>query len=125
MYFIVLAAGQGTRLRPLTNTRPKCLVNINGKSLLDWHMLVARRGGIKNIAIVRGYKREMIDEPHVTYFENMEYKTTNMVETLWCAESVFGDEFIVSYGDILYETRVLENLLSTNYAVGVVVDRGW
>ena len=122
---IILAAGQGVRLRPLTDTRPKCLVKVVGKPLLDWQLAVARSEGISDITIVRGYLREMVDRPGVSYFDNLEYRTTNMVETLWCAESVFGNGFVVSYGDIVYESRVLRKLLSADHPISVVVDQGW
>ena len=125
MYMVILAAGQGTRLRPLTDTWPKCLVEVGGRALLDWQLSVARRVGIHDIAVVRGYKKEAIDRPNVTCFENPAYSTTNMVETLWCAESVFDDGFIVSYGDIIYEAFVLEHLLAAKHAISVVVDQGW
>lgn len=125
MYMIILAAGQGTRLRPLTDDIPKCLVQVKEKAILDWQLQVARQAGIKDIAIIRGYRKEAIDRTGVTYFENPLFDKTNMVETLMCAESVFKDGFIVSYGDIIYEKAVLERLLSANQSINVVVDMDW
>ena len=122
---VILAAGQGTRLRPLTDSRPKCLLEVKGRALLDWQLSVAREVGIGNVSVVRGYMKEAIDRPGVVYFDSPAYETTNMVETLWCAESVFGDAVVVSYGDILYEPFVLEQLLSADHPVDVVVDRRW
>ena len=122
---IILAAGQGTRLRPLTNSRPKCLVEVSGKALLDWQLSVARKVGIHDIAVVRGYRKEAIDRAGIIFFENPAYESTNMVETLWIAESVFNDGFVVSYGDIIYEPLVLECLLTANHAISVVVDQEW
>ena len=122
---IILAAGQGTRLRPLTNNIPKCLVEVKEKAILDWQLQVARQVGVTDIAIIRGYKSEAIDRIGVTYFENPLYDKTNMVETLMCAESIFKDGFIVSYGDIFFDKSVLENLLSANQDINVVVDMDW
>ena len=58
---IILAAGQGSRLRPLTDDRPKCLVEIHGKPLLEWQLEVARSEGVEKISVVRGYKEEAIN----------------------------------------------------------------
>ena len=122
---IILAAGQGKRLRPLTNNYPKCMVEVDGKPLIEWQIEVARQCGLNDLSIVCGYKSEMIKISDVTYFHNPYYEKTNMVETLWCSKSVFGNEFIVSYGDIIYEERVLNALLDDNHPVSVVVDTGW
>lgn len=122
---IILAAGQGSRLRPLTDDRPKCLVEIHGKPLLEWQLEVARSEGVEKIAVVRGYKEEAIEYPDIEYFSNPLFDSTNMVETLWCAESTFGDSFIVSYGDIIYQPGVLKALLNDPNPISVVVDEGW
>jgi choline kinase len=124
-WLIILAAGEGRRLRPLTDRMPKCLVEVNGRPLLDWQLCAARDAGIRNIAIVRGFRAEAIQFPGVSYFENPAYASTNMVESLWRAESVFGDGCIVSYGDIVYEPEVLRRLLASARDISVVVDRGW
>jgi choline kinase len=125
MYVVILAAGQGTRLRPLTDTVPKCLVEVAGRPLLDWQIGTARAVGLTNIAVVRGHGKDAVRRPGVLAFDNPHYATTNMVETLWCAESIFGDGFVVSYGDILYERSVLERLLADPHEISVVVDTGW
>ena len=125
MYMIILAAGQGSRLSPYTDKLPKCLVEVSGKTLLDWQLQTARQSNIRDIAVVRGFMASAIDRSDVTYFENLDYADTNMVETLWCASSVFNEGFIVSYGDIIYEQCVLEALLSSSAAISVVVDTCW
>ena len=122
---IVLAAGEGTRLRPLTDDIPKCLVAVAGSPLLDLQIAVARSRGITDIAVVRGYRKEVIKPEGIKLFDNVDFETTNMVETLWCAESYFDRGFIVSYGDILYEPRVLEVVIRSDHPIGVVVDKGW
>lgn len=122
---IILAAGQGTRLRPLTDDRPKCLVEIHGKPLLEWQLDVARSEGVDDITVVRGYKQEAIDYPDVRYFSNPLFDTTNMVETLWCAEQAFREGFVVSYGDIIYQPNVLRALLDDPNPISVVVDEDW
>ena len=59
---VILAAGQGTRLRPLTNDKPKCLVEIDGKSILKRQTSTLREAGIQDIKIVTGYKGNEIEK---------------------------------------------------------------
>jgi choline kinase len=125
MYMIILAAGQGTRLRPLTDNVPKCLIEVNGKSLLDWQLQAASSLDVSNIGIVTGYMNSTVQGRPATYFNNPNYETTNMVETLWCASSIFNNNVVISYGDIIFETNVLDSILSSNHPISVVVDKGW
>src|SRR2546429_5169036 len=82
MKAIILAAGQGTRLLPLTEHRPKCMVEIAGKPLLYWQLEVLRNCGVTNIGLVTGYKAQSIDALGVHVFRNADYMSTNMVASL-------------------------------------------
>ena len=68
MNAIILAAGQGKRLYPLTKNKPKCMVNLFGKTLLEWQISVFKQCGITDISIVTGYHSELIDLPGVEFF---------------------------------------------------------
>ena len=125
MKAIILAAGEGKRLRPLTNNTPKCLVNLFGKSLLQWQIETFRSCQIDDISVVRGYLNKMIKFENITYFENPNFKTTNMVETLFCAKEKLSDSVIVSYGDIIFEKNVLQKLIDSNHDISVVIDKNW
>jgi len=122
---IILAAGQGKRLRPLTDTRPKCLVELGGRSLLDRQIEAAHAAGVDEVIVVGGYLAEQLPRPNLRLVLNPDYETTNMVATLFCAESLFGNGFIMSYGDIAYGPALLRTLLADPSPVGVVVDRDW
>ena len=122
---IILAAGQGKRLRPLTDSRPKCMVELFGKKLLEWQMDVYRNFNVKNISIVTGYMKEKIDLQNVTYFTNPNFEETNMVETLFCAKKEMVDSVIVSYGDIIFEKKIFEKLYRENEDISLIVDKNW
>ena len=70
MNVIILAAGQGNRLRPLTNDKPKCLVELFGKSLLNWQLDIFQKLKINDISIVKGYLQEQITFPNINFYEN-------------------------------------------------------
>ena len=122
---IILAAGQGRRLRPLTDSRPKCLLELGGRSLLDRQMEAAHAAGVDEVIVVGGYMAEQLRRPNLRLVLNPNYETTNMVATLFCAEGLFGSGFIMSYGDIAYGPALLRTLLADSSSVGVVVDRDW
>ncbi|MFW5695867.1 MAG: NTP transferase domain-containing protein [Alkalispirochaeta sp.] len=125
MKLIVLAAGQGTRLRPLTDNIPKCMVPLEGTPLLERQLATAREVGLTDLHVATGYREDAIDYPGVTKHYNPDYDSTNMVATLFCAEEIMDDDLIVAYGDIVYQPDVLQALIDDPHPVGVVVDREW
>ena len=122
---MILAAGEGKRLRPLTNDIPKGMVTLFGKSLLERQIEIFRKCGIDDITIVTGYCHDKITFPNIRYFRNEKYETTNMVETLFCAKEILGDSVIVSYGDIIFEEKVLQQLINAKDDLCIVIDKEW
>ena len=125
MKAIILAAGMGTRLGRYTKDLPKCMLEFNGKPLVQWQVETLRVCGINKIIIVKGYMPEKIKIPDVKYYVNEDYANTNMVETLMRAEEEMNDEILVCYGDILYEKRVIEQILAANVDIGITVDKDY
>lgn len=125
MKAIILAAGEGIRLRPLTADKPKCLVNLFGKTLLEWQINVMKQCGIDDIVIVTGYKSEKLQNFSEKIYHNQKYDTTNMVESLFLASEEFESPLIVSYGDIIYEKKVLKSLINSTYDISLVIDNKW
>lgn len=125
---LILAAGEGTRLRPFTNDRPKGLVELLGKPLVMHQMTTLVTSGINDIAIATGYKSEKFDKLGYPTFFNKFFKTTNMVESIFSARTFFeksNDDLIISYGDIVYQKENLELLLKTRGDIVVMVDDDW
>ena len=125
MKALILAAGRGSRLNPFTENYPKCLTDLAGMTLIDRQIRTLRAAGISDIVIVTGYLAEMLALPGTRQCHNPDWAKTNMVESLFSAESEFGDDVIVSYGDIIYEPRVLGALLASTDDISVVVDSRW
>lgn len=125
MTWLCLGAGQGTRLRPITDDRPKPMVPVCEKPLIEWLQRTATAAGIDTQAAVTGYRGEMLDRPGLDTYRNEQYDETNMVESLWCAEQLLHDPIVVSYGDILYTQDVLETLPETDADVAVAIDTDW
>ena len=125
MNVIILAAGEGKRLRPLTNEIPKGLVELFGKSILKRQIDLFINSGITDISIVTGFNASMIKFPMINYFHNPNFKTTNMIETLFCAEEKLNESTIISYGDIIFDKLVLDKLIISEYEISVVIDLAW
>ncbi len=127
MKAIILAAGMGTRLGKYTENLPKCMLEFNGKPLIQHQVETLRKAGITDISIVRGYNAEKIKIPGVKYYYNPLYAETNMVETLFCAEQEMdgNDDVLICYADILYEPRVLEAVMKSTAPVGVAADEDY
>ena len=106
MKVIILAAGIGSRLMPLTNDRPKCMVKLLGQTLIERQIKIFRSYDINDITIVTGYKNEVIDMPNVNYVNNPNYETTNMNESLFCALKPSNSSVLV-HMVILYLTQKL------------------
>ena len=122
---IILVAGEGKRLRPYTDDRPKCLVEVGGISLLDRQLNILRKRGIGPVILVGGYKYEMLMAKGDKFYLNDKYANTNMLWTLFCAEAELEDEIIISYGDIVYSSNVLDALLDSKSDISIIVDVGW
>ena len=129
MKMIIVAAGQGTRLRPLTDNKPKCMVEYNNKPIIDYILDTADKCNIKDIAVVNGYKKEVLEdylkEHKLTFFTNNKFDKTNMVSTLFNAIEFMDDDIIISYADIIYTDEILEKLINNKGDFGVVVDKDW
>ena len=133
MKVIILAAGQGTRLKPLTDDRPKCMVEVNGRSIIERQLDIMRACGIKDedITIVCGYRSNVLEEKlkdtNIHFIVNEQYETTNMVCSLMCAKSMMEaeEDIIISYGDIIYSEAVFRKILDAKDGISVIVDDGW
>ena len=122
---VILAAGEGKRLRPYTLNRPKCLTEIDGRSLLDHQLEVLRSRGIEEIVLIAGYRAEMLHYKATRLHLNPRFAETNMVWTLFCAEEELDGDVILSYGDIIYSKDILEKLLASRADIAVVIDTEW
>jgi phosphoenolpyruvate phosphomutase len=122
---IILAAGFEAGLLPLIEDRPKALLDIKGKSILERQVEALNACNIKDIVVVRGYQRDKFTLPNIRYYDNERYEKSFDLASLFCAESELRGRCIVLYGDILFDRSVLEKLLQSEKDISLVVDRAW
>ena len=125
MRAIIVAAGSGSRLAPFTDDRPKCFLDIDGKTILERTLEALRANGIEDIVVVRGYCGHLFNHHDVTYCENPDFKENNILRSLFCAESEMDDDFVFSYSDIVYSREIVAQLMSSAADFAVTVDVGW
>ena len=112
MIGVILAAGMAKRLRPLTDTKPKCLLEVGGKTLLERTVSAMQQAGITEFVVVTGYRADQIREfltthlspltSKVTFLHNADYEHNNHIFSLWMAmEVVRGKDFLLMDSDIL------------------------
>ena len=119
MIGVILAAGMAKRLRPLTDTKPKCLLEVGGKSLLQRTVDAMASAGISEFLIITGYLTEMIREhisaccsqADICYIDNPDYAHNNNIFSLWLAmQQLHGEEVLLMDSDILCDPEAVRRV---------------
>jgi phosphoenolpyruvate phosphomutase len=122
---VIIAAGSGKSLLPLTESQPKCMLDIKGRTLLERQLEILRGAGIQDIAVVRGYHKETVAAAGVRFYDNDAYDETGELVSLFAAEPELHGRVLFLYADILFERAVLDKLLRAEDDVVIAVDRAW
>jgi phosphoenolpyruvate phosphomutase len=122
---IVLAASRGSGLGGLTEHMPKCMIDVRGQPLLRRMIATFNEEKIREITVVRGYKKETVNLPSVDYVDNDQYLMTGEAATLAAAEKYLKGECLIAYGDILFRHYMLSQLIATEGDVVLAVDALW
>ena len=119
---LLLAAGSGNRLQPLTDSIPKCLIEINGRPILERLIDNLCDNGFKRLVIVVGYMdhcirrfvNEYAGDLTIEFITNPLYQTTNNIYSLWLARNKIQESFLLVESDLVFESSQLEGLLYPN-----------
>ena len=129
---LLLAAGKGSRLYPLTQNSPKCLTLINDKSILERLVINLKNQGFKRLVIVTGHQENCIREFLGTNYRDMEieyifsplYKTTNNIYSLWMARNVINEPFMLIESDLIFDVSLLDDMCYPD-RMAVALMRAW
>lgn len=123
---LILAAGRGRRMRDATADRPKCLVELAGRPLLDWQRAAFRAAGIATVAAVGGYRADRLAEAVDVPFVNPAWESSNMVRSLTCAAPwLESGDTLVSYSDIAFNAAAVRALAASAADIAITYDRQW
>lgn len=136
MNAIILAAGFGSRLMPLTKHQPKCMVEYKNKKIIAYEIEALKSAGVDEIAVVGGYLNGVLKDYLSSYeikhfFINPKYDKSNMVYTFFCAKDFMlkcieeKQDLIVSYADIVYFKDSVKRLMEAKEELAIVVDKSW
>tara|TARA_B100000029_G_scaffold516296_1_gene628508 strand:+ start:3782 stop:4507 length:726 start_codon:yes stop_codon:yes gene_type:complete len=123
---IILAAGKGTRIAQITKKKPKCLIKLNKKTILERQINYLRRLNVKDIIVIKGYKEKKINFKNIKYVVNKNYKNSEQLESLFCARKELSGELIITFGDTIYDFSVIKKIFS--YKKGEIIlgiDKKW
>jgi len=135
MKAVILAAGQGTRIRSVHGEHPKCLIEVDNTTILDHQLDALSMVGINDVAIVVGYEKEQIIahvnartllSPRIRFIENPAFAITNNIYSLWFAlDWLRGDSFIVLNADVIFDPEILDVAIRPHAPISMIVDPVW
>jgi choline kinase len=136
MRAVILAAGQGTRIRSVHGERPKCLIEVDGSTILDHQLEALSMAGINDIAIIVGYEKQQIishvrarfltNNQRIHFIVNSAFAITNNIYSLWLAlEWLRGDSFIVLNADVILDPEILQSAVRPYAPISMIVDPLW
>jgi choline kinase len=129
---VILSAGQGKRLSPLTDSRPKCLVPIAGRPILEWQIHALAQAGVDEITVVTGFCADAVDTmlmttnvpAEVRTVYNPFYTVADNIGSCWAARDLIGEDTLLLNGDTLFEPRIARRVLERAKApISVTIDR--
>ena len=120
---VVLAASRGD-LGDLTRDQPKCMIDVRGQSLLQRLVSTLGDSGLRDVTVVRGYRKEAVAVPGIKTVDNDRFAETGEVYSLAQARKALDGEAVVAYGDVLFRRYILDGLMSSEGDIVVAVD-GW
>ena len=122
---IIIAAGRGLRMLPMTSFSPKCLLPIGDTTLLNHTVELLRNAGCTDIAIVTGHQAELIERNDIVKIRNEDFANNNVLHSLLYAREFLTDDVIISYSDIWVEPEIYQTLLAASGDIVLAVDRDW
>lgn len=128
MRAIILAAGQGQRLRPYTDSMPKCMVPYRGKPIIDHILDALPTLGMDRTLVVGGYRQDVLLKHlagRARLIANPDFASTNMVRSLFAAESEFGDDILICYGDVAFHPGIARSMADCPHPFATAVAMNW
>jgi L-glutamine-phosphate cytidylyltransferase len=125
----VIGAGRGSRLGHNTDQIPKTLVEVMGRPMLDWILDALKSAGFakKDVVFVCGYAEQVVRAryPEFTFVQNADWQNNNILLSLLCARPHFGDGFVSTYADIVYDGEIVRQLLESGADITLGCDTAW
>jgi choline kinase len=127
MRALIIGAGRGKRLMPMTQDAPKCYAEIRGRRLLDWALEAFRAASLTEICFIGGYHLDTVrrDYPQLTFRHNHDWEHNNILLSLMYAEDLMEEGFVCCYSDILFTSDVVRRVVDHPGDIALSVDTQW
>src|SRR4051812_44765775 len=127
MKAVIIGAGRGLRMNSGLADKPKCLLELGGRTLLDWAIGSMREAGIADMAFGGGYQIDRVRQavPELRYYFNSAWSQTNVLASFFTAEPEMHDALLVSYSDVIHLPSMIGDLIQSDGDITLLVDTGW
>ena len=125
MNAIIIAAGDGKRISDDVKSTPKALIDVNGQPIINYQIQALREVGINNIVIITGKSHEKFGIKNVHYIHDSNSAKHDILGSLMEAKDFLKDDVIILYSDIIFETKIIRQMLDTKGDISIAVDMNW
>ena len=125
MNAIIIAAGSGKRISNAGKSIPKSLINVNGKSIINYQIEALNKLKIENIIVITGKYSEKFKIKNIQYVNDKDHEKHDILGSLMEAKDFLKDDVIVLYSDIIFDNKILEQILDSKENISIAVDMNW
>jgi len=125
MNAIIIAAGSGKRISKDVESIPKSLINVNGKPIINYQIEILRKLGIQDIIIITGNFNDKFDIKDVNYVHDAKHEQHDILGSLMEARKFLKNDVLVMYSDIIFESKIIEQILNLNSDISLAIDLDW
>ena len=125
MKAIFIAAGEGTRMKSLTEEIPKPLIDVNGSSILERQITLLNKFGINEIVVITGPFSEKYQFNDVKYINDRKFKDHDQLGSLFVASKEIQGDVLIIFADIIFDESILKQILENNSEISIAIDMNW
>jgi len=125
MNVIIIAAGSGKRISEDVKNVPKSLVKVNGKSIIEYQISTLKQFGIENIFVITGPYSEKFNLKNIKYIKDHNFNKHDILGSLMEAKNVLKNDILVLYSDILFESKIIKQILDSKGDISIAIDMNW
>jgi len=125
MNAIIIAAGSGKRISEDVKSTPKSLINVNGKPIINYQIEVLKHVGIKKIIVITGKYSEKFGIKNIQYINDTNHNKHDILGSLMKAKDFLKNDVIVLYSDIIFETKIIQQILDSKGNISIAIDMNW
>ena len=125
MNAIIIAAGSGKRISKDVESIPKSLINVNGKPIINYQIEILRELGIQDIIVITGKFNDKFDIKNINYVHDTKHEQHDILGSLMEAKKFLKNDVLVLYSDIIFESKIIEQILNLNSDISLAIDLDW